>query len=174
MDREAWSSAVCGAAKSQTWLSDWTELNSAVQSFDSLWPHGLQDTRLPCLSPSPRVWSNSCPLSQWCPPTISSSVFPFSSCRQPSQYQGLYQWVGCSHQVAKLLEFQCQDQSFQWIFRIDFFRIDYFDLLAIQGTVKSLLQCHSSKASILWCLAFFMVQLLHLYMATGKTIALTI
>ena len=54
------------------------------------------------------------------------------------------------------------------------FRIDWFDLLAVQGTLKSLLQCHSSKASTLWCSAFFMVQLSHLYMTTGKTIALTI
>ena len=99
-------------------------------------PHGLQHARLPCPSLSPGVCSNSCPLSQWCHPTISSSVVPFSS-RLPSfpshplsspsppafnlsQHQGLFQWVGSLHEVAKVLEFQLQHQSFQWIFRIDF------------------------------------------------------
>ena len=90
-----------------------------------------------------------------------------------SQHQGLFQWVGCLHQVAKVLEIQLQHQPFQWIFRIYFFRIDWFDLLAVQGTLKSLLQHHSSKASILWCSAFFMVQCSHPYMTTGKTLALT-
>ena len=64
-----------------------------------------------------------------------------------SQHQGLFQWVGFSHQVTKVLEFQLQHQSFQWIFRTNFLRIDWFDLLAVQGTLKSLLQHHSSKAS---------------------------
>ena len=69
---------------------------------------------------------------------------------------------------------QLQHQLFQRIFRNDSFSIDWFDLLADQGTLKSLLQHHSSKASVLWCSAFFIVQLLHLYVTTGKTIALTI
>ena len=89
-----------------------------------------------------------------------------------SQHQGLFQRVSSSYQVAKVLEFQLQHQSFQWIFRTSF-RMDWFDLLAAQGTFKSILQHHSSKASILWRSAFFMVQLSHLYMTTGKTIALT-
>ena len=71
------------------------------------------------------------------------------------------------------MELQLQHQSFQEIFRIDFFRIDWFDLLAVQGTLKSLLQHHKPKASILWHSAFYMVQLLHPYMTTGKNIALT-
>ena len=58
---------------------------------DSLWPHGLQHTRSPCLSPSPRVYSNSCPLSQWCHPTTSSSVVPFSSCLQSFPASGSFQ-----------------------------------------------------------------------------------
>ena len=66
-----------------------------------------------------------------------------------------------------------QHQSFQWIFRLIFFRMDWFDPLAVQETLKSLLQHHKSKASILWCSAFFMVQLSHLYITTGKNIALT-
>ena len=82
-----------------------------------------------------------------------------------SQHQGLFQWVSSSYQVAKILEFQLQHQSFQWTPRMDLF--------AVQGTLKSLLQHHSSKASILLCSAFFIVQFSHLYMTTGKTIALT-
>ena len=89
-----------------------------------------------------------------------------------SQHQGLFYWVGSSHQVANALEFQ--HQSFQWIFRIDFLSIDCFDFFIVQGTLKSLLQHHHcSKASVLWLSAFFMVQLSHSYMTTGKTIALT-
>ena len=83
-------------------------------------------------------------------------------------------WVGSSHQVAKVSELQLQHQSFQWIFRFDFFRIDRFDLLAVQGTLKSLLQHHNWKDSILWHSAFFMVQLSCPYMTTGKTIALNV
>ena len=74
--------------------------------------------------------------------------------------------------MAKVLEFQLQHQSFQWIFRFDSFRRDWLYLLAVQGTLKSLLQHHSSKASILQHSAFFIVQLSHPYMTTGKTIAL--
>ena len=85
----------------------------------SLRPHGLQHNRLPCPSPSPGACSNSCPLSQWCHPTISSSVAP-SPAFNLSQDQGLFQWVKSSHQVVKVLEFQLQHQSFQWIFRTDF------------------------------------------------------
>ena len=83
----------------------------------------------------------------------------------PSQYQSLFQWVNSSHEVAKVLEFQLQHHSFQ--------RNPRADLLTVQGTLKSLLQHHSSKTSILQCSAFFRVQLSHPYMTTGKTIALT-
>ena len=82
---------------------------------DSLQPHGLQHTRLPCPSPTPGAYSNSCPSSLWCHPTISSSVVPFSSTCNLSQHQGLFQWVSSLHQVAKVLELQLQHQSFQWI-----------------------------------------------------------
>ena len=87
-------------------------LSSSVVS-DSLGPHGLQHIRLPCPSPSPKVCWNSCPLSPWCCPTISSSVFPFPSAFSLSQHQGLFQWVNSSPQVARLLELQLQHQSFQ-------------------------------------------------------------
>ena len=89
-----------------------------------------------------------------------------------SQYQGLFQWVSSWHQVAKVLEFQLQHQSFQWIFRVISFRMDWFDLCAVLGPVKSLLQHRSSKASV-QDLAFFMIQLSHPYRKTGKIIALT-
>ena len=84
-----------------------------------------------------------------------------------SQHQGLFQWVSSSHQVAKVLEFQLQYSG------LISFRINWLDLLAVQGTLKSLLQHHSSKASVLWHSTFFTVQLSHSYMTTGKPIALT-
>ena len=116
-------------------------------------------------------------IAHWISDAIQPS-HPLSSPSSPalniSQHQGLFQWVSSSHQVAKVLELQPQHQFFQWIFRSISFRIDWLDLLAVQGTLKSPLQHHSSKASILWHSAFFMVQLLHPYMTTGKTIALTI
>ena len=80
---------------------------------DSLPPHGLQHSSLPCPSLSPGGFSNSCPFGRWCHPTISSSVTPFSTCLL-SQPQGLFQRVGSSHQVAKILELLLQHQSFQW------------------------------------------------------------
>ena len=96
-------------------------------------------------------------------------VVTFSSALNLSQHQGLFKWVSSSHQVAKVLEFQLQHQSFQWTLLQD----GLVDLLAVQGTLKSLLQHHSSKASILRHSAFFIVQISHPYMTTGKTIALT-
>ena len=89
-------------------------------------------------------------------------------------HQSLLKWVSSLHQVAKVLELQPQYQSLQWIFRLISFIIDWFDLLVVQGTPKSLLQYHSSKALILRYSAFFMVQLSHSYMTTRKTIVLTI
>ena len=100
-------------------------------------------------------------------------LYPSPPAFSLAQHQGLFQWVSSSNQVAKVLELQLQHQSFQWIFRTDFIRIEWFDLLEVQRTLKSLLQPHSSKASVLWCSAFFMAQLSHPYMTTGKTIALT-
>ena len=94
--------------------------------------------------------------------------YPLSSCPQSFQHQALFQWDGSSHQVALVLELQLQHQSFQWISSVSF-RIDWFDLLALQGTLKSLLEHHNRKASIIWYSIFFMVQLSHLYMTTGNT-----
>ena len=140
---------------------------------NSLRPHGLQHARPPCPSPTPGVYSNSCPSSRWCHPTISSSVIPFSSRLQSFPASG-------SFQMSVLWIRQPKDWSFSFSIspsdeysELISFRIDWLDLLAVQGTLKSLLQHHSSKASFLWCSAFFTVQLSNPYMTTGKTIALT-
>ena len=85
----------------------------------SLRPHESQHARPPCPSPTPGVYSNSCPLSWWCHPAISFSVIPFSFCPNLFQHQGLFQWVNSLHKVAKVLEFQPQHQSFQWTPRTD-------------------------------------------------------
>ena len=98
---------------------------------------------------------------------------PFPPALNLSQNQGLFKWVSSSHQVAKVLEFQLQHQSFQEHPGLISFRMNWLDLLAVQGTLKSLLQYHNSKASIILCSAFFEDQLSHPYMTTGKTIALT-
>ena len=98
---------------------------------------------------------------------------PFPPAPTPSQHQGLFQWVNSSHEVAKVLEFQFQHSPSNEHPGLISFRMDWLDLLAVQGTLKSLLQHHSSKASILRGSAFFIVQLSHPYMTTGKTITLT-
>ena len=146
------------------WYPSSVQFSRSVMSR-SLRPRGLQHARPPCPSPAPRACSNSCPLSWWCHPTISSSVIPFSSLLQsfpPSFLMSQFftsggQSIGVSAS-ASILPMNIQD----WL-----------DLLAVQGTLKSLLQHHSSKASILRCSALFIVQLSHPYMTTEKTIALT-
>ena len=90
-----------------------------------------------------------------------------------SQHQGLFKWVSSSHEVAKALEFQLQHSPSNEHSGLISFRMDLLDLLAVQGTLKSLLQHHSSKTSIIWHSAFFRVQPSHPYMTTGKTLALT-
>ena len=98
---------------------------------------------------------------------------PYPPAFNLSQHLGLFKWVSYSHQVAKVLEFPLQHQSFQNHSGLISFRTDWLDLLAVHGTLKSLLQHHSSKVSVLRCSAFFVVQLSHPYMTTGKTITLT-
>ena len=147
---------------------------------DSLWPHEPQHARPPCPSPTPRVYSNSCPLSQWWHPAISScrpflllppippSIRVFSNelalCIRWPKYRSFNFSISPSNEHPGPISF----------------RMVWLDLLAVQGTLKtlkktlkSLLQHHSSKASIFRCPAFFTVQLSHPYMTTGKTIALT-
>ena len=139
---------------------------------DSLQPNGLQHNRLPYPSPTPGIYSNSCPSSWWCHPAISSSrpllllppippsirVFSNEStlCKRWPKYWSFSFSIIPSKEIPGLI-----------------FRMDWLNLLAVQGTLKSVLQHHSSKASILLHSAFFTVQLSHPYMTTGKTIALT-
>ena len=140
---------------------------------DSLQSHGLQHSRLPYPSPTPRPCSNSCPLSRWCHPTISSS---YPLLLPPSAFPSIR--VFSSESV---LHIRCpKDWSFSFSISpsneysgLISFRMDWFDLPAVQGTLNSLLQHHSSKTSILQCSALFIVQLSHPYMITGKTRALT-
>ena len=141
---------------------------------DSLWPRGLQHTRLPCPSPTPVAYSNSCPSHWWCHPTISSSVIPFSSCLQSFRASGSFQMSQFfTIRWLKYWSFSFSISPSNEYSGLTSFRRDWLDLLAVQGTLKSLLQHHSSKASILWHSAFFTVQLSHPYMTTGKTITLT-
>ena len=123
---------------------------------DSLWPHGLQHAWLPCPSPAPGTCSNPCPLSRWRHPTISSSVVPFSTGPQ----------IFPSIKVFSNESALCIRWPKYWSFSVTpsnehpgliSFRMDWLDLLAVQGTLKSLLQHHSSKASILWHLALLVV-----------------
>ena len=92
-----------------------------------------------------------------------------------SQHQGLFKWVSSSHQVGKILEFHFSFSisPFNEYLGLISFRMDWLDLLGVQGTLQSLLQCHTSKPSVLWQWAFLLVQLSHPYMTSGKTIALT-
>ena len=148
--------------------------NSSVQSLSCVQlfaTHGLQHTRPPCPSPTPGVYSNSCPLSQWCHPTISSSVVPFSSCLQSFPASGSFQTSVLHIRWLKYRSFSFSISPSNEYSGLISFRMDWLDLLAVQGTLKSLLQHHSSKASILRYSAFFIVQLSHPYMTTGKTIA---
>ena len=140
---------------------------------NSLWPHELQHARPPCPTPTPGVHSDSRPLSRWCHPAISSSVIHFSSYPQslPASesfpMSQLFTWGGQSTGVSALAFSKEHPGPIS-------FKMHWLNLLAGQGTLKSLLQHHSSKPSILQCSAFFTVQISHLYMTTGKTRALTI
>ena len=140
---------------------------------DSLRPHESQHARTPCPSPTPRVYSNTCSSSQWCHPAISSSVVPFSSCLQSLPASGSFPVRTLCNWWPKYWSFSFSISPFNEHPGLISFRMDWLGLLAVQGTLKTLLQHHSSKASILQCSAFFTVQLSHPYMTTGKTIALT-
>ena len=133
---------------------------------DSAGPHESQHARPPCPSPTPGVHSDSRPSSQWCHPAISTSVVPFSSCPQSLP-------ASESFPISQL--FTCTWAGQYWSFSFSIspskeipwlisFRMDWLDRLAVQGTLKSLLQHYSSKASILWRSVFFTVQLSHPYM----------
>ena len=141
---------------------------------DSLWLHESQHARPPCPSPTPGVYSNSSPLSRWCHPTISCSVVPFSSCLQSFPASGFFPvsqfFASCGQTIgasvsASVLSMNIQDCfPLQWTGRVS---------LLSKG-LSRVLQHHSSKASILWHSGFFIVQLSHLYMTTGKTIVVNL
>ena len=144
------------------------QLLSRVCLFATSWTARLLHPSL-----SPRVWSNSCPLSQWYHPTVSSSVTPFPSCPQSFPALGSFpmSWLFMSGGQSIGASASVFPMDIQSWFPLGL--TGWFDLLAVQGSLKSLLQHHSSEASIIWCSAFFAVQLSHLYMTLGKTIALT-
>ena len=138
----------------------------------SLRPHEQQHARPPCPSPTPRVYQNPCPLSRWCHPTISSSVVPFSSCFQSFPASGSFSSEsGLLIRWPKYWSFSFNISPSSEHPGLISFRMDWLNLLAVQGTLKSFLQYHSSKASILQCLAFFVVQFSYPYMTTEKIIA---
>ena len=139
----------------------------------SLRPHEPQHARPPCPSPTPGVHSNSCPLSQWCHSAISSSVIPFPSCPQSFPTSGFSSESALRIRWPKYWSFSFNISPSNEHPGLISFSMGGLDLLAVQGTLKSLLQHHRSKVSILCCSAFFIVQLSHPYMTTGKTIALT-
>ena len=148
-------------------------LFSCLVTSNSLGPHGLQHTKLPCPSPSPGAGSNSCPLGQWCYPTLSSCVVLFSSCLPSicpnirvfsNELAPFIKWPKyCNFSISPSSEYS----------GLIYFRIDWLDL-AVQGTLKSLLQHHNSKAPVLQHSAFLMVQLSHPYMTTWKATKTTL
>ena len=158
------------------------QFSRSVVSY-SLRPHEPQHTRPPC-PPNPGVHPNSCPLSQRCHPTISSSVVPFSSCLQSFPASGSFLFFCFLFFIYSNESVLCILWPKYWSFSFSIspsnehsglisFRMDWLDLLSVQGTLKSLLQHHTSKTSMLQCSAFFTVQLSQLCMTTGKTITLT-
>ena len=149
---------------------DSVQLLSRVQLFVTPWTTACQAS----LSMStPGVHRNSCPLSRWCHPAISYSIVPFSSCPPSFPDQGLFNESVSQTRWPKYWSFSFSISPSKEHPGLISFRMDWLDFLAVQGTLKSLLQHHSSKASILQHSAFFTVQLSHPYMTTGKTIALT-
>jgi len=135
-------------------LTQWDGVYSVQFSrsvvFDSLWPHEPQHARPPCPSPTPRVHPDSRPSSQWCHPAISSSVVPFSSCPQSLPASDFSSESTLRMRWPKYWSFSFSIIPSKEIPRLISFRMDWLDLLAVRGTLKSLLQHHSSKASILY------------------------
>jgi len=148
---------------------------SVAKSYPTLRLHGLQHTRPLCPSLSSGVCSNLCPLSQWCYPITLFSGSCFSSCPQyfPASRSFPMSQIFASSGQSKYWSFSFSISASNEYSGLISFRTDWFCLLAVQGTLKSLLQPHNLKALILQCSAFFIVQLSHPYMTTGKTIALT-
>ena len=137
---------------------------------DSLWPHGLQHTWFPCPSPTSGARSNSCPSSWWCHPTISSSVVLFSSCLQSFPASGSFPLSQFFASGGQSMEVSASASGLPMNIQ-DWFLSGLTGWISLQSKgLSSLVQHHSSKASILRGSAFFIVQLSHPYMTTGKTI----
>ena len=158
---------------STSWFQCLLFLFSRPVLSNSFQPHGLGHARPLCPSPSPEVSPSSCPLHRWCHPANSSSDALFS-CPQSFPESGTFpvsQFFASGSQSIGVFSFSISPSN-EYSGLISF-RMDWLGLLAAQGTLKSLLQHHNSKASSLQCSAFFIIQLSHPYMTTGKTIALT-
>ena len=156
----AWAAFVVVQSPSPVWL------------FATPWIAARQAS--PCPSPSPGVCPSSCSLYPWCHPAISSSDAFFSFCPQTFPVSGIFQWVNCSHRWPKYWSFRFSIRPSSEYSGLISLKMDWFDLLAVQGTFRSPLQHHSSKAQILWCSDFFTVQLSQPYVINWKTIALTL
>ena len=136
---------------------------SCSDMSDSLQHHEPQHARPLCPSPAPRICPNSCPLSRWCHLTISFSVIPFNSCLQSFPTSESFQMSQLFTSGGQNIGFSFNTSPYNEHPGLISFRMDWLDLLAVQGTLKSLLQHHSSKAPILQCSAFFIIQLSHPY-----------
>ena len=140
--------------------SIWVQFSSVTQLCPlTLRPHGLQHTRPPCPSPTPRIYSNSCSLSRWCHPTISSSVVPFSTCLQSFPASGSFQMSQLFTSGGQSIGVSASTSVLPMNIQ-DWFPLGWTDWISLYSKeLKSRLQHHSSKASILWCSALFIVQL---------------
>ena len=139
---------------------------------ESLQPHGLQHFRPSCPSPTPRVYSNSRPLSWWCLPTVSSSVVPFSSCLQSFPASGSFQMSQFFASGGQTIGVSASASGLPVNIQ-GWFPLGWTSWISLQSKRLSRVVSNTSKASILQCSAFFIVQLSHPYLTTGKTIALT-
>ena len=168
---------------SLSWTTEYFEIYLSMILFsvqfscsvmsNSLKPHGLQHTRLPCPSPTLKACSNSCPLSWWCHPTISSSVIPFSSCLQSFPASGSFPMSQLFTSGGSSIGVSASESALPMNIQ-DYFLYNWLTWSSCSPrNLKSLLQHHSSKASVLQYSAVFIVQLWHSYMTTGKTITLT-
>ena len=160
MDRESWHTAVQFSSVAQSCLILCNPMDYSMLGFPVY--QQLPELAQTHVHPVSDAIQSCHPLSSPYPPAFNLS-----------QHQGLFQWVSSSHQVAKDWSFSFSISPCNEYSGMISFRVDRLALLAVQGTLKSLLQHHSSKASILWCSAFFVVQLSHPYMTTGNTITLT-
>ena len=162
-----WAEVLRSLGRSQSRRSSVQSL-SRVQLFAT---RGLQHARPPCPSQTPGACSNSCPSSWWCHPAITSSVIAFSSFLQSFRASGSFQMSQFFASGGQSTRVSAPALVLPMNFRTDFLRMDWLDLLAVQGTLKSLLKHHNSKTSILQHSAFSIVQLSYPYMTTGKTTA---